>query len=82
MRPPHTHNLAELVTQVTQVGVPPGLDMDTAVYLTNVYRSRYPNEDGLLPHGDPTEADARRAVTAAAAVLDAARRALDVPPVT
>jgi hypothetical protein len=47
-------------------GWPIELTIDDAVYLNSVYRGRYPKEEGLLPHGDPTEDDARRAVDVAA----------------
>jgi hypothetical protein len=39
------------------------------VFLNSIYRGRYPTEEGLLPRGEPTQADARRAVAAADAVV-------------
>ena len=39
--------------------------MDDAVYLNSVYKGRYPTEEGLLPHGEPSRVDAERAVSAA-----------------
>jgi len=56
-----------------------GLPTDEAVFLNSVYRSRYPTEEGLLPHGEPSEADARRALDAAEAVIEYLRSTLGPP---
>lgn len=52
------------------------VEMGDAAFLNSVYRSRYPTEDGLLPHGEPVAADGERAVRAAREVMEQARTAL------
>jgi HEPN domain-containing protein/predicted nucleotidyltransferase len=74
-RPPRTHDLVELLNTVRATGDIVSLTTDDAVFLTGVYRGRYPTDEGLLPHGEPTAQDARRAVDAARQVLDGARLA-------
>jgi HEPN domain-containing protein/predicted nucleotidyltransferase len=61
-RPARTHDLVELMNQVKTDGWTIELSVDDAVFLNSVYRGRYPSEEGLLPLGEPTEADARRAL--------------------
>lgn len=68
-RPARTHDIVELLNFVTADGWAVGLAMDEAVFLNSVYRARYPTEEGLLPHGEPTEDDARRALKAAETVM-------------
>ncbi len=53
--------------------------LDEAVFLNSVYRGRYPSEEGLLPLGEPTEADARRALVAAETLMRQVRDALEPP---
>ncbi len=38
---------------------------DAIVFLNSVYRGRYPTDEGLLPHGDPTSDEASTAVSGA-----------------
>lgn len=75
-RPPRTHSLVTLRDLVHEAGVAIAMATDDLVFLNNVYRGRYPSEEGLLPHGEPTVEDARRAVGATAACLADVRRAL------
>jgi HEPN domain-containing protein/predicted nucleotidyltransferase len=76
-RPPRTHSLVDLVTALRSAGVEFDVPMDDAVFLTNVYRGRYPSDEGLLPRGEPTAEDAQRALVVAHAVLGQARRAIE-----
>ena len=69
-RPARTHDLVELLNAVTADGWVVSLSLDDAVLLNSVYRGRYPTEEGLLPHGEPTVEDAQHA-------LDAARRTVE-----
>lgn len=39
-------------------------------FLNRVYRFRYPPDIGLLPHGQPTEEDAQKAMKIAKTVMD------------
>jgi len=64
-RPARTHDIIELLNGARAEGWTLSLAPDDAVFLNRVYRGRYPTEEGLLPHGAPTEADARRALSAA-----------------
>jgi HEPN domain-containing protein/predicted nucleotidyltransferase len=79
-RPARTHDLVELLNAVATEGWSVDLEMDDAVFLNSVYRGRYPTEAGLLPHGEPSEEDARRAVTVADAVMRQARATLETRP--
>lgn len=64
-----THDIVELLNLVTAEGVTVSLPMDEAVFLNSVYRGRYPTEQGLLPHGEPGERDAHRALQAAKTLM-------------
>ena len=75
-RPLRTHDIVELLNAVTAGGWAVGLPMDEAVFLNSIYRGRYPTEQGLLPLGEPSEADARRALGTAETVLEHLRKAL------
>lgn len=75
-RPPRTHDLVELLDQVTAAGWKVELSVDDAVFLNSVYRGRYPTEEGLLPHGEPTVEDARRALQAARAAVQSIERSV------
>jgi molecular chaperone DnaK (HSP70) len=50
-----------------------GDKMDDAILLNCVYKERSASEEGLLPHGEPTLADAARALEAASSVSDSVR---------
>jgi HEPN domain-containing protein len=78
-RPPRTHDLVDLVNSVVGQGWTVGLDVEDAVFLNSVYRGRYPTEEGFLPHGEPSGDDARRATSAAEAVMARARALLEGP---
>lgn len=78
-RPARTHDLVELLNQVMADGWAIELPMDDAVFLNSVYRGRYPSEEGLLPLGEPTEADARRALVAAQTLMRQICDALEPP---
>ncbi len=49
--------------------------MDEGVFLNSVYRGRYRTEEGLLPHGEPSKEDARRARQAAETTMERLRSA-------
>jgi hypothetical protein len=48
------------------------MDMDDAILLNSVYKGRNPSEEGLLPHGQPMQADATRSLQVASSVSDSA----------
>ncbi|MDR4507438.1 MAG: hypothetical protein MRJ65_04245 [Candidatus Brocadiaceae bacterium] len=39
--------------------------MDNAIFLNSIHKSRYPTEEGLLPHGEPSREDTERAILVA-----------------
>ena len=52
------------------------LEVEDAVFLNSIYKGRYPSEEGLLPYGEPTEQDARRAVSAAENAFRSMKKAI------
>jgi HEPN domain-containing protein/predicted nucleotidyltransferase len=73
---PRSHDIVELRTRALVLGWKIVLDTDDAVFLNSVYRSRYPTEEGLLPHGEPTKDDAQRAHDTAQSLLESAEALL------
>lgn len=69
-RPERTHDVVELHNAVAGMGVDSGLSVDDAVYLNSIYKGRYPTEEGLLPHGEPSKADTERAVLSAERLIE------------
>ena len=69
-RPERTHDVVELYNAVTGMGIDSGLSVDDAVYLNSIYKGRYPTEEGLLPHGEPSRADTERAVLSAKRLIE------------
>jgi HEPN domain-containing protein/predicted nucleotidyltransferase len=64
-RPPRTHDVVELFNRVGALGYRFAMSIDDLVFLNSVYRGRYPTDEGLLPHGEPTEGEAQQAVQTA-----------------
>ncbi len=62
MRPGRTHDIVELRNKAAEMGWDIDLSMDNAVFLNSVYKGRYPTEEGLLPHGEPSREDAEKAI--------------------
>jgi HEPN domain-containing protein/predicted nucleotidyltransferase len=75
-KPERTHDLVALRSHAERLGWKVGLDTEDAVFLNSVYKGRYPSEEGLLPHGEPTTEEAARAVSVAERVFAEARAAL------
>ncbi|TLD39858.1 MAG: hypothetical protein JETT_3880 [Candidatus Jettenia ecosi] len=44
--------------------------MDDAIFLNSIYKGRYPTEDGLLPHGEPSRKDTEQAISAAKKLIE------------
>ena len=76
---PHTHDLIDLRRRVMDAGWQMPLETEAAVWLNSVYRGRYPTDDGLLPHGEPSADDAHLAVETATHAVAFARGALGNP---
>lgn len=50
------------------------LPIEDAIFLNSIYKGRYPTEEGLLPHGDPSNEDAKKAIEAAKGLMTSARK--------
>lgn len=64
-----THNIVDLLSLLRAKGLALDVDHEEAGFLNAVYRSRYPAEAGLLPHGEPTADDAGKALALARRVV-------------
>lgn len=69
-KPERTHDIVELFNTVAQLGFDSRLSTEDAIYLNSIYKGRYPTEDGLLPHGEPSKTDTERAVQAAKRLIE------------
>ena len=47
-----------------------GLTINDAVFLNSIYKGRYPTEEGLLPHGEPSREDTEKALLAAKILIE------------
>ena len=59
---PRTHNILDLNNAAKKLGYSVEVTDEDAVFLSSVYRARYPSDAGLLPLGEPLEQDAERAL--------------------
>ncbi len=69
-KPERTHDIVELHNAVARAGSDSGLSTEEAVYLSSIYKGKYPTEAGLLPHGEPSREDTERAVLSAKRFLE------------
>lgn len=69
-----THGIERLISIGEEHNVQIDLSDEDVLFIDNIYRSRYPAEAGLLPLGEPSEADAHRAVGIATRILKDARK--------
>jgi len=77
VNPPKTHDLVFLYQRVRRRYPSLSLDKEELEFLNGLYiESRYPADLGLLPEGEPTAADARRALAIARGVLGKVRKVL------
>jgi HEPN domain-containing protein len=67
---PRIHNLLDLNNSAKTLGHMTGLTEEDALFLNAVYRWRYPPDLGLLPSGEPTEADAQKALRIARSIVN------------
>jgi len=68
-KPGKVHDIVELLSHAKRLGWQITMAMDDAVFLNSIYKGRYPAEEGLLPHGDPSKEDAARALKTAGAFM-------------
>jgi len=66
--PPRTHNILDLCIALQELGSNPPLSEEESVFLTSVYRARYPAGLGILPSGEPLRGDAAKALQCASKV--------------
>ncbi len=64
------HSIHRLTAIAEDYRAPLSLLPDDIDFIDAIYHGRYPAESGLLPLGDPTQADAERAVTIATKCLE------------
>ncbi len=75
-KPEKTHDIIGLLKRTEGLGFKVTLSMEDAAFLNSIYKGRYPSEEGLLPHGEPSREDSERALIAAAAALRSAKNLL------
>lgn len=63
------HHIFDLLSLLKQHDLRLDVRYEEACFLNAVYRSRYPADAGLLPHGEPTEEDACKALALARKVV-------------
>ena len=68
-----THSIGRLIALAEEYHVSAPITDEETVFMDSIYRGRYPAEAGLLPLGDPSEADAMRAIEISRRVLERAR---------
>jgi HEPN domain-containing protein/predicted nucleotidyltransferase len=71
--PQRTHDLLLLRAHAERLSWKLQMETEDAVFLYSVYKDSSPSEEGLLPHGEPTAADAARAIEVAGRLLASAR---------
>ncbi|MGR3175685.1 MAG: HEPN domain-containing protein [Candidatus Scalindua sp.] len=69
-KPKRIHDIIELHNMVKKMGGEIDITIDDAVYLNSIYKGRYPTEEGLLPHGDPSKEDAEKAIAVSRVVVE------------
>ena len=65
------HNIHRLTAVAKEHRLPLRMQPDDVDFIDEIYRSRYPAESGLLSLGEPTSADAGRAVAVAVQTIRA-----------
>lgn len=73
-KPKRIHDIIELHNIVKKMGWEIDMTIDDAVYLNSIYKGRYPTEEGLLPHGEPSKEDAEKALAVSRMVVDRLRK--------
>lgn len=73
-KPKRIHDIIELHNIVKEMGWEINITIDDAVYLNSIYKGRYPTEEGLLPHGEPSKEDAGKAIAVSRVVVERLRK--------
>ena len=73
-KPKRIHDIIELHNIVKEMEWEIDITTDDAVYLNSIYKGRYPTEEGLLPHGEPSKDDAEKAIAVSRVVVERLRK--------
>ncbi|HEX8949388.1 MAG TPA: HEPN domain-containing protein [Dissulfurispiraceae bacterium] len=71
-----THSIERLISLAKDYKIKVNLSDEDMVFIDSIYRGRYPAEAGLLPLGEPSKADARKAVGIAEQMIKTAKTKL------
>ena len=66
---PRTHDIVQLLNRVKATSWQIEIDLEDTIFLNSIYSGRYPTDEGLLPHGEPTREDAERALKVARTIM-------------
>ncbi len=75
-KPEKSHDIIKLLNDVSLSGYDISFPVDDAVFMNSIYRGRYPADEGLLPHGEPSGDESGRAVRIAENVFEILRKHL------
>ena len=70
------HNIRRLVSIGKGYYLPVDVSEEEITFMDSIYRGRYPAEAGLLPLGEPSEADAERGIHIAKRIFETIQTAL------
>lgn len=70
------HSLERLISIGEKYNIKIDLSDEEVVFVDNIYRGRYPAETGLLPLGEPSEAEAQKALAIAKRIFKEVETAL------
>lgn len=73
-KPERIHDIVELLNEVIKQGWNVSLTMDDAIFLNSIYKGKYPTEEGLLPHGEPSKEDAEKAIAVSRVVVETLKK--------
>lgn len=72
-----THSIERLIYLLRGYKIKIDITDEDMVFIDSIYRGRYPAEAGLLPLGEPTKADAQKAVSIAERIIKKIKNKLD-----
>lgn len=72
----NTHSIERLIAIGKDYKIRLNISDEEIVFIDSIYRGTYPAEAGLLPLGEPSDADARKAVSIAKRIFRAVQAAL------
>jgi HEPN domain-containing protein len=72
-----THSIERLIAIAEDYKIKINISDEDIVFVDNVYKGRYPAETGLLPLGEPSEADAQKIVNIAHQIFKNSKTAVE-----